>query len=265
MKPLYWARIQIPNIPSGMPGGIQGPLLWDQLDDVSIEGEVLEDLFGKSAPKPKEKTEDKQEKVEKVGLVKLIDGKKSQNIGIFLKSNKLDIDGVKTIVYDCDCSWEIESLVQLQGFQASPEEELEQLKLHMNTTPEKPLDKPDQFLWDLHKLNNFDARLTCIMFQSTFSMMYGEVEIRLNNIKSCCNFLTTGLGLKKMLAVILGRIYLLHPNLIDNYFSPACGNYMNGGNKQRGQADGFAIDILPKVKDVKTKDNSDNLLGFVVR
>ena len=40
---------------------------------------------------------------------------------------------------------------------------------------------------------------------------------------------------------------------------------MNGGNKQRGQADGFAIDILPKVKDVKTKDNSDNLLGFVVR
>lgn len=30
------------------------------------------------------------------------------------------------------------------------------------------------------------------------------------------------------------------------------GNYMNGGNRTRGQADGFTLDILPKLKDVKT-------------
>ena len=40
---------------------------------------------------------------------------------------------------------------------------------------------------------------------------------------------------------------------------------MNGGNKQRGQADGFNIDILSKLKDVKTKDNFSNLLKYVVR
>merc|ERR1719315_634605 len=74
MKPLYWSRIQIPNVPGV--SGIQGPLLWDQLDDVDIEGHVLEDLFGKAAPKPKEKKEEKPE-VEKIRLVKLIDGKKS--------------------------------------------------------------------------------------------------------------------------------------------------------------------------------------------
>ena len=245
MKPLYWSRIQIPNAPPGTT--LHGPLLWEQLEDVDIEGEVLEDLFGKAAPKPKEKKEEKKE-VEITSVVKLIDGKKSQNVGIFLKSNKLDIDGVKTIVYDCDCSWEVESLIQLQGFQASPDDELEQLKVHMNTTPEKPLDKPDQFLWDLHCLNNFDARISCLVFRTTFGTMCEEVEIRLTNIKSCCSFLTTGQGLKKMLAVLL-----------------ACGNYMNGGNKQRGQADGFGVDILPKVKDVKSKDNCDNLLGFIVR
>jgi len=248
MKPLYWSRIQIPNNPIGMPGTLQsGPLLWEQLEDVEVGGEVLEDLFGKAAPKPKGK-EEKKPSADKVMVVKLIDGKKSQNIGIFLKSNKLDIEGVKQIVYECDCSWEIESLIQLQGFQANPDEELPQLKTHMEISPEKPLDKPEQFLWDLHKLCNFDARLSCIMFQTTFSMKCEEVEIRLNNIRSCCNFLCTGLGIKKMLSVLL-----------------ACGNYMNGGNKQRGQADGFAIDILPKVKDVKSKDNCDNLLGFVVR
>lgn len=44
----------------------------------------------------------------------------------------------------------------------------------------------------------------------------------------------------------------------------AFGNYMNGGNIARGQADGFELDILPKLKDVKCKDNSTNLLHYLV-
>ena len=44
----------------------------------------------------------------------------------------------------------------------------------------------------------------------------------------------------------------------------AFGNYMNGGNVARGQADGFELDILPKLKDVKCKDNSTNLLNYLV-
>lgn len=42
--------------------------------------------------------------------------------------------------------------------------------------------------------------------------------------------------LKKVIAIIL-----------------ALGNFMNGGNLQRGQADGFGLDILPKLRDVKSK------------
>merc|ERR1712126_730067 len=44
-----------------------------------------------------------------------------------------------------------------------------------------------------------------------------------------------------------------------------CGNYMNGGNPQRGQADGFAIDILPKLNDVKSNNSSMTLLHYIVR
>ena len=32
----------------------------------------------------------------------------------------------------------------------------------------------------------------------------------------------------------------------------AFGNYMNGGNKTRGQAEGFELNILSKLKDVKS-------------
>lgn len=48
----------------------------------------------------------------------------------------------------------------------------------------------------------------------------------------------TSESLKKVLAIIL-----------------ALGNYMNGGNRQRGQADGFGLEILPKLRDVKSKGN----------
>ena len=43
----------------------------------------------------------------------------------------------------------------------------------------------------------------------------------------------------------------------------AIGNYMNGGTA-RGQADGFGLEILAKLKDVKSKDNAQNLLHYVV-
>lgn len=40
----------------------------------------------------------------------------------------------------------------------------------------------------------------------------------------------------------------------------AFGNYMNGGNRTRGQADGFGLEILPKLKDVKSRVVKHNLI-----
>lgn len=50
----------------------------------------------------------------------------------------------------------------------------------------------------------------------------------------------------------------------------AFGNFMNGGNRTRGQADGFTLDILPKLKDVKSsvsikrKDDVDFMQQYVL-
>lgn len=40
---------------------------------------------------------------------------------------------------------------------------------------------------------------------------------------------------------------------------------MNGGNLARGQADGFGLEILSKLKDVKSKDSQITLLHFIVQ
>ena len=39
----------------------------------------------------------------------------------------------------------------------------------------------------------------------------------------------------------------------------ALGNHMNGGSRARGQADGFGLEILPKLKDVKSRVRPQSL------
>ena len=68
------------------------------------------------------------------------------------------------------------------------------------------------------------------------------------NLLLFSQFLTTTKSLKTVLAIIL-----------------TLGNYMNGGNRTRGQADGFGLEILAKLRDVKSKDSSVTLLHFIVR
>lgn len=254
MKPLYWTRIQLPVTPSlAPPGAVPQPaqqenVLWDNLEDVPIEVEEFDSLFSRAVVKPKKKEEKKEKKEEKVKSASVLDGKRSQNIGILLKSQHLDISMIEQVVYNCDNSdLDFEVLQQIKDIQATSEE-LPQLKSHVEANPTVPLDKPDQFLLDLAGISHFDDRLTCFMFQNKFSDLCSEIENRLNNIRSVCDFVITSEAMKQVFGVIL-----------------ACGNYMNGGNRQRGQADGFNIDILPKVKDVKSKDNANNLLSYIVR
>ena len=174
VKPLYWTKVVNP---------LQWPLLWDQLEEVEVPGEQLEQLFAKAAPKkvqPKEveKMEDVQ-KSSQLGKAKpkrVIDSKKGQNVGIFLKSSKLCLEGVEEIVYRLNYTGDLESLVTLRSFQAT-EEELGMLEHHTATQADQPLDLPDQFLLQISKLNNLDSRLTCLQFKMGFSDRVDEVEV----------------------------------------------------------------------------------------
>jgi len=255
MKPLYWTRIQIPvtQTPVTAQDGDQETekekenVIWEDLDDVPIEEEEFDDLFSRAVTKPKKKEEKKVAKPKAEKPASILDSKRSQNIGIFIKSTHIDVARMEEVVYNFELSLESEVLTQIQEIQATPDE-LTQLKAHVESFPDKALDYPDQFVLDLAGLSFFNDRITCIMFQTKFGDSISEIEIRLNNIRSCCDFLTTSQSMRSMFAVTL-----------------ACGNYMNGGNRQRGQADGFVIDILPKIKDVKSKDNTINLLAYIVR
>ncbi|KAA0711020.1 Formin-2 [Triplophysa tibetana] len=128
-------------------------------------------------------------------------------------------------------------------------EEMDQIEKHVRSSKDKvkPLDKPEQFLLQLSAVPQFSERVFCILFQSSFTECVTSVQRKLETLLRVCTALQSGQGVLQLLGLIL-----------------AFGNIMNGGNRSRGQADGFALEILPKLKDVKSSDNSQSLLSYIV-
>ncbi|XP_035241995.1 formin isoform X1 [Anguilla anguilla] len=249
MKPLYWTRIQIQG---NRDGKASNNTLWGSLEEPNIvDAQEFEDLFSKTTLQPKKKPlSDTFEKKVKAKKIKLLDGKRSQAVGILISSLHLEMKDIQQAVLTVD-----NSVVDLETIEALYEnraqsDELERIKKHFDTCKEdevKLLDKPEQFLYELSQIPDFAGRAQCIIFQSVFFDGISSISRKVEMVSRVCKGLLDHDTVKQVIGLIL-----------------AFGNYMNGGNRTRGQADGFGLDILPKLKDVKSRDNRISLVDYVV-
>ncbi|XP_067391952.1 formin-2 isoform X2 [Emydura macquarii macquarii] len=247
MKPLYWTRIQLHSKRDS-----NASLVWEKIEEPSIDYHEFEELFSKTAVKERKKPiSDTITKTKTKQVVKLLSNKRSQAVGILMSSLHLDMKDIQHAIVNLD-----NSVVDLETLQALYEnraqsDELEKIEKHGKSSKErenaKSLDKPEQFLYELSLIPNFSERVFCILFQSTFSESICSIHRKLELLQKLCETLKSGSGVMQVLGLVL-----------------AFGNYMNGGNRTRGQADGFGLDILPKLKDVKSSDNSRSLLSYIV-
>ncbi|XP_028858422.1 formin isoform X2 [Denticeps clupeoides] len=245
MKPLYWTRIQIQDV--------NNDTLWSSLKEPPLlNASEFEDLFSKAALQTKRKplsgTSEKKAKAKK--LVKLLDGKRSQAVGILISSLHLEMKDIRQAVLTGDSSVvDLETIEALYESRALPEE-LERLKKHYETADKEHiamLDKPEQFLYELSQIPDFSGRARCLIFQSVFTEGITSIKRKVENVLSVCEALLHRQSVRDIMGLVL-----------------VLGNYMNGGNRTRGQADGFGLEILPKLKDVKSRDNRISLVDFVV-
>ncbi|XP_010842512.1 PREDICTED: formin-1 [Bison bison bison] len=249
MKPLYWTRIQISDKSQN-----STPTLWDSLEEPDIrDTSEFEYLFSKDTPQQKKKplseTYEKKNKVKKI--IKLLDGKRSQTVGILISSLHLEMKDIQQAIFNVDDSVvDLETLAALYENRAQ-EDELVKIRKYYETSKDeelKLLDKPEQFLHELAQIPNFAERAQCIIFRSVFSEGITALHRKVEIITRASKGLLHMKSVKDILALIL-----------------AFGNYMNGGNRTRGQADGYSLEILPKLKDVKSRDNGINLVDYVVK
>ncbi|KAL1139643.1 hypothetical protein AAG570_006621 [Ranatra chinensis] len=246
MKPLYWTRVVIPVSEQELTEKSQA--LWQELEEAKIPDiNEFASLFSRQVIDRKN-TKKKITKPVKAQVVKVLDSKRSQSVGILSSSLHLDFSEIENAIYNFDTSVvSLEALQQIYDVRAN-EEELSLIKAQQAANSDLVLDKPEQFLLELAEIPHFAERIACFMFQTEFTDNITSIESKLNNLKSVCQILVMSDSLKAVLAIIL-----------------ALGNFMNGGNRQRGQADGFGLEILSKLKDVKSKDNSMTLLHYIVK
>lgn len=259
MKPLYWTRIVAPIEESqDTTDGKESPAdekskdeLWKEIDETVLDNiEEFTELFSRHSvvPKAKEATP-----LPKVKAIKVLDSKRSQNVGIFVRSIHVDFAEIEHAIYHCDTSIvNQETLQNIMAIKASNEELAlikEAIAAHKENDPSPPpLDTPENFLLKLSEITSSAERITCIVFQGEFEEQSTLVWRKLEVVQELCEFILENDGLKEVFSIIL-----------------TLGNFMNGGNRQRGQADGFGLEILGKLKDVKSKDPKITLLHFIVK
>ncbi|KAK3581849.1 hypothetical protein CHS0354_009737 [Potamilus streckersoni] len=248
MKPLFWQRIQVHEIKTPMNKEYTNArLVWEELVEPDINVDEFDDMFSRPAQETCKKLTIRSKSVAKQ-VAKIIEPKKSQTVGIFLSSLRMEMSEVEHAILTFDTSVLNEEKLRHIYEHRGTEEEIQKIKEHVNKNPDIHLDKPEQFLYDLHQIPDCSERLFCFIFQEAFQDSISVIEDKLTNIRMTCDMLMKSICIKRLLGLVL-----------------AMGNYMNGGHKARGQADGFGIDILPKLKDVKSKDNGINLLQYLVQ
>lgn len=227
-------------------------VLWDKLQEVELINEsILEAEFSQSANivKPKAKAVEKPKRVQPV---KLLDPKRWQSVGIFMSSLKIDVDSLRSALVSMEDKCDMDLLrgvFELRG----TKEELGEIKSYLKgqeALPEEkrvPLDKPETFLLKLDAIPQFDTRVACFIFHETFMENTEAVDSKLIMLNDLVKIFRTGEEIRRLLGMVL-RI----------------GNYLNGGNRTRGQADGFKLDVLQKIRDVKM-NNGGTMLTFIVR
>ncbi|KAJ0060977.1 hypothetical protein NL108_003323, partial [Boleophthalmus pectinirostris] len=244
MKPLYWTRIQIQDD--------NKETVWSTLEEPNINTCDFEDLFAKTTTQMKRKplSETYGKKIKTRKIVKLLDGKRSQAVGILISSLHLDMKDIQRAVLTVDHSVvDLDTIEALYENRAQPDE-LGRIKQHYENSNEeeiKLLDKPEQFLYELSQIPDFAGRAQCIIFQSAFLDGIASIQRKLRTVSSVCEVLLERESVKQIMGLVL-----------------ALGNHMNGGSRTRGQADGFGLEILPKLKDVKSRDNRISLGDYVV-
>lgn len=241
LKPLHWDKMNTGNRDHSM--------VWDKIPDGSFrfDDDIMQTLFGTAAANPNsEESSHKRTSSDGNGTqqITLLEGRKSQNIAIVLKSLAI---GQQTI---------IDAILDGHGLGGDILEKLakasrltkdeENLIIGFSGDPSK-LSYAESFLFSLYQAitSPFD-RLDVMHFRSTFDAELSQIKDSLLILETACKELRGSTVFPKLLAAIL-----------------KAGNKLNAGTT-RGDAQAFNLTSLRKLSDLRSTDGKTTLLNFLV-
>uniref|UniRef100_A0A8C2ETR7 Diaphanous related formin 1 n=1 Tax=Cyprinus carpio TaxID=7962 RepID=A0A8C2ETR7_CYPCA len=194
--------------------------------------------------KDQEASEDKKNaQKKKVKELKVLDSKTSQNLSIFLGSNRMPYEEMKNVILEVNEKVLTENMVQ-SLLKLLPEQE------QMNTLSEmkdeyEELAESEQFGVVISSVKRLKPRLTSILFRLQFEEQVNNVKPDVVAVTAACEELRKSESFAKLLEMTL-----------------LLGNFMNAGSRN-AKAFGFSISYLCKLRDTKSADQKQTLLHFL--
>jgi diaphanous 1 len=183
-----------------------------------------------------------------INFINLIDPKRSTNLGIQLHRLNLKPKDIRTALLRMNrVIMTIDRLDVL--IQCLPtKEEAESVNSFMETAMPEQVDrlgKVEKFFFEISQIPEVDIRLKSFHTMQLAHEKLSSIRDDSNTIRKTLQDIQQSDNLKQVLRVAL-----------------AIGNALNAGSN-RGDAAGFKLDTLTKLRDTKTADNSMTLLHFL--
>ncbi|CAJ1058674.1 Protein diaphanous-like protein 1 [Xyrichtys novacula] len=185
----------------------------------------------------------KQAQKKKVKELKVLDGKVSQNLSIFLGSFRLPYEEIKNAVLEVNEKILTESMVQNLVKQLPAQEQLSILGEMKDEYDD--LAESEQFGVVMSSVKKLTIRLQAILFKLQFEEQLNNIKPDVVSVTAACEELRKSQNFSKLLEIIL-----------------LMGNFMNAGSRN-GKAFGFSMSYLCKLRDTKSADLKQTLLHFL--
>ena len=226
LKQLQWQRVLLlPKNANNRPN-----LIWNDMNEIKLDIDEVVYLFG-TKKKEAEITEEKKPKIE---TKKFLDSKRTQEVSIIrTKLPEPEIVGKALINFDQSIlnSEQVDGLLKI----LITKEELETYK---SMGEDGHWDKGEKYIVQINDIPNHQTKLNLWSLTNKCQEKLPGMTESLKYMIDACEEIKSNKHFKLILSITLGL-----------------GNILNGGSI-RGQADGFALDLIKKLPGIK--DNNGN-------
>ncbi|GAM17940.1 hypothetical protein SAMD00019534_011150 [Acytostelium subglobosum LB1] len=249
MKPLPWSRII--NHP-----GEGKKSIWNILPEVAFDEEQFVDLFSLyteklvsfngspvlSSANSTQQTGPNKKPIQKV--ISVLSQKRSNAISIMCSKLPSDENLIRALRELDSSKLTLEQVSSLHTNIPTQEEMSSILELNEDFV----LDKPERWCLMIDGFPKVKQRLRVWEFMLRFDDLIKSISDSTDIVSIASNELKTSYSLIHLMGILV-----------------ALGNYMNGGNVNRGQADGFQLDAFNKILEIRDNQNSGSLLDFAIK
>ena len=225
VKPLQWTRVlllppQVPNRPN---------LVWNNITEDKVNPDEIVSLF------EVKKTVAQSSSSKPTGPQKkrFLDDKRTQSVGITI-AKLPPPDKVELALSSMDITLLKKSQIDSLYKEFITKEEYDN---YISMGEDGDWDKGEKYLVEVNKIPNAKIKLNIWSMILDFDESYPSVVESFSYMQDACKEIKDNSNFKKILATAL-----------------TIGNILNGGTV-KGQADGFALDLLPKLSSIKDNNN----------